>query len=49
MDFADGTLVYLAKRESLNTILTVDHSDFETYRIEARRWFQVLPAARPPN
>ena len=25
MDFADATLVYLAKRESLTTILTVDH------------------------
>ena len=43
MDFADATLVYLAKRESLATILTVDHADFDTYRIEGRRRFRVLP------
>jgi hypothetical protein len=47
MDFADATLVYLAKRESLSTILTVDQADFETYRIEGRRRFHVLPADRP--
>ncbi len=47
MDFADATLVYLAKRESLSTIFTVDHADFETYRIDGRRRFRVLPAMRP--
>lgn len=47
MDFADATLVYLAKRESQPTILTVDYGDFETYRIEGRRRFRVLPAKRP--
>ena len=47
MDFTDATLVYLAKRESLSTIFTVDHADFETYRIEGRRRFRVLPVARP--
>jgi predicted nucleic acid-binding protein len=47
MDFADATLVHLAKRESLSTIFTVDHADFETYRIEGRRRFRVLPVARP--
>ena len=47
MDFADATLVYLAKRESLPTILTVDHADFETYRIEGKRRFRVLPGKRP--
>ena len=46
MDFADATLVYLAKRESLSTILTVDHADFETYRIEGKKRFRVLPAKR---
>jgi len=44
MDFADATLVYLAKRESLSTILTIDHADFETYRIEGKRKFRVVPA-----
>jgi len=47
MDFADATLVHLAKRESLWTIFTVDHAEFETYRIEGRRRFRVLPVARP--
>ena len=36
MDFADATLVHLARRESLVTILTLDHNDFETYRIHGR-------------
>jgi len=44
MDFADATLVHLAGRESLASILTVDHDDFETYRIEGRRRFRILPA-----
>jgi hypothetical protein len=47
MDFADATLVYLAKREALATIFTVDHADFNTYRIEGRRRFRVLPAGKP--
>jgi predicted nucleic acid-binding protein len=44
MDFADATLVHLAARESLSVILTVDHNDFETYRIGGRKRFTVLPA-----
>ncbi|MGA7630189.1 MAG: PIN domain-containing protein [Terriglobales bacterium] len=47
MDFADATLVYLAKRESLSVILTVDQSDFATYRIEGKRQFRVLPRKGP--
>ncbi|MBZ5606696.1 MAG: PIN domain-containing protein [Acidobacteriia bacterium] len=47
MDFADATLVHLARRESLPTIFTVDHADFETYRIEGRRRFRILPLTRP--
>ena len=47
MDYADATLVHLAKRESLSTILTVDHADFDTYRIQGRRRFRVLPVNRP--
>ena len=43
MDFADATLVYLAARESLSVILTVDHDDFETYRIAGRKRFTILP------
>jgi predicted nucleic acid-binding protein len=47
MDFADATLVYLAKRESLSVILTVDQADFATYRIEGKRQFRVLPRKEP--
>ncbi len=47
MDFADATLVYLAKRESLSAVLTVDHADFATYRIEGRRGFRLLPESPP--
>jgi predicted nucleic acid-binding protein len=47
MDFADATLVHLARRESLATIFTIDHDDFETYRIEGRRRFRIVPERRP--
>ena len=40
-------LVYLAKRESLSTILTVDHGDLKTYCVEAKRQFRVLPTGTP--
>jgi predicted nucleic acid-binding protein len=44
MDFADATLVRIAERESINLILTIDHGDFETYRIQGRRRFRIVPA-----
>ena len=43
MDFADATLVHLAEREVLATVFTVDHDDFETYRIGGRKRFRILP------
>jgi uncharacterized protein len=43
MDFADATLVHLARREGLVTIFTIDHNDFETYRIEGKKRFRILP------
>ena len=43
MDFADATLVYLARRESLSIIFTVDVADFETYRIAGTSKFHILP------
>ncbi len=43
MDFADATLVHLARRESLVTVFTVDHDDFETYRFSGRRRFRIVP------
>ena len=44
MDFADATLVRLAERESLSTIFTIDHDDFETYRVRGRTRFRILPS-----
>ena len=44
MDFADATLVHLAERESLSTVFTVDFNDFETYRINGKRKFNVVPS-----
>jgi predicted nucleic acid-binding protein len=44
MDFADATLVHVAERESLRTILTIDHDDFETYRIGRNAKFRILPS-----
>jgi uncharacterized protein len=46
MDFADATLVYLARREGLTTVFTVDRADFDTYRIGGRKRFRIVPAAR---
>jgi hypothetical protein len=43
MDLADATLVHLARRESLSTVFTVDHDDFETYRIGGRKKFSIVP------
>jgi len=43
MDFADATLVHLARRQHLNTVFTVDHDDFETYRIDGRKRFRDIP------
>ncbi len=44
MDFADATLVHVAAREGISTILTIDHDDFETYRIGRAGRFRILPA-----
>ena len=43
MDLADASLVRLAERESLSTIFTIDHDEYETYRIKGRSRFRVLP------
>jgi uncharacterized protein len=44
MDLADATLVHLGARERLSTILTIDHDDFNTYRLPGRKVFTVLPS-----
>ena len=43
MDFADATLVYLAGRERISTVFTIDQSDFETYRMPGNRRFRIVP------
>ncbi len=47
MDFADATLVHLARSESTTRVFTIDHDDFETYRAGGRR-FDILPVRFPP-
>ena len=49
MDFADATLVYLAQRESLEVIFTVDQTDFSIYRIGGKRRFEIIPTRRPDS
>ena len=43
MDFADATLVHVAERLKVSAILTIDHDDFETYRIASRKRFSISP------
>jgi len=44
MDYADATLVHLAQRESLSTVFTINHDDFETYRVGGRKRLRILPS-----
>jgi uncharacterized protein len=43
MDFADATLVHSGSKLKLADIMTIDHDDFETYRMVGRRRFRILP------
>jgi uncharacterized protein len=43
MDFTDAALVRVAERERLDTIFTVDRTDFAVYRLYGRRRFKVVP------
>lgn len=43
MDFADATLIHLAQRETLSTVFTIDHDDFDTYRVGGRKRLRILP------
>jgi predicted nucleic acid-binding protein len=40
---ADAALVYLASRERIETIFTLDRRDFSIYRTGRRRSFRILP------
>jgi predicted nucleic acid-binding protein len=46
MDFADATLVHVARRDSITTVFTIDHDDFETYRVDGKKRFRVVPEKR---
>lgn len=41
---ADGCLVYLAERENIETVFTLDRRDFSVYRFQRNRSFRLLPA-----
>ena len=45
MDFADATLVRVAERDGLADVLSID-SDFDVYRIGARRSFRRWPGTK---
>jgi predicted nucleic acid-binding protein len=40
---ADATLVYLAGREQIDTVFTLDQRDFSIYRSGRRRAFRIVP------
>ena len=41
--FADAVLVYLAARESIRTIFTLDRRDFSVYRAGRKTAFRIVP------
>jgi len=40
---ADAALVYLARRDGIDTIFTLDRRDFSVYRAGRERGFRILP------
>jgi predicted nucleic acid-binding protein len=42
VDFADASLVWLAERSGLRKILTVDVSDFSTFRLSGGKRFELV-------
>jgi len=43
-DLADAALVFLAEREAIDTVFTLDHRDFSVYRVHRSRKLRILPA-----
>jgi hypothetical protein len=43
MDMADASLVVLAEKRGLRDIFTLDHTDFQVYRINRRHAFRLWP------
>ncbi len=40
---ADAALVYLAERDGMDAVFTLDRRDFSVYRIHGKRALQLLP------
>lgn len=45
MDFADATLVQVAKRQGIDQIFTLDRRDFTVYRLGRGKAFTIIPDA----
>jgi hypothetical protein len=43
MDFADATLVQVAKRQGIDQIFTLDRRDFTVYRLGRGKAFNIIP------
>lgn len=46
MDLADAALVRVAERDGMDTIFTLDESDFAVYRFKGRKAFRHVPRTR---
>jgi uncharacterized protein len=42
-DLADAAMVYLADRENIRTVFTLDRRDFSVYRLKRNRALRLLP------
>jgi len=40
---ADATIVYLAEREGIDTIFTLDRRDFSVFRVSMNRAINIIP------
>ena len=43
VQLADASLVYLAERESIETVFTLDRRDFSVYRTSRKRALTIIP------
>lgn len=43
VQLADASLVYLAERESIETVFTLDRRDFSVYRTARKRALRIIP------
>jgi hypothetical protein len=46
MDLADAALVRVAERDGLDTVLTINETDFGIYRLNGRRRFRLVPGRK---